>query len=191
METKERMMGIFCFIFILLQGSISASISLNKPCWSSDSFLRTRLLEGCTGTQVAFHAYLSSTKCYRNHKTFIFDRVQVNRNGGNGGWYNENTGIFVVPKTGLYAMTWTVAADHGTWFSAQLMVNGEVKGVVMTDADVSGSGIGVHPATGFVLTRLSHDSHVNIRFVSGHGCEVKSDGLIRNTFSGWLMNAAA
>ncbi|XP_045181103.2 uncharacterized protein LOC123540280 [Mercenaria mercenaria] len=185
------MMGIFCFIFILLQGAISASISLNKPSWISDSFLGTRLAEGSAGTQVAFHAYLSSSKCYKNHETFVFNRAEVNMNGGNRGGYNADTGIFVVPETGLYAMTWTVAAYHGTWFSAQLMVNGVVKGVVMTDADVSGSGYGVHPATGFVLTMLSRDSHVYIRFVSGHGCRVKSDSRIRSTFSGWLMNAAA
>jgi hypothetical protein len=136
-----------------------------------------------TASSTAFHAYLSSSRCYHTGANIQFNQVLVNTYNR----YNVHTGIFTVLYTGYYVFTWTVAAEHKSWFSAELRVNGALRGTVMADSDVGGRASGIHPATGFVITRVTCNQHVYIRFVSGSGCTLKSDSRTRATFSGWRM----
>lgn len=129
-----------------------------------------------------FHAYLSSCRCYHTGTTFQFNVAPVNPYGR----YNVHTGIYTVPYTGYYVFTWTVAANYKSWFSAELRANGVLKGTAMADSDVSGPS-GIHPATGFVIAKVNANDHVYIRYVSGHGCGVKSDSRTRTTFTGWRI----
>lgn len=138
---------------------------------------------GCYASSTAFHVYLSSSRCYHTGANIQFNQVLVNTYNR----YNVHTGIFTVLYTGYYVFTWTVAAEHKSWFSAELRVNGALRGTVMADSDVGGRASGIHPATGFVITRVTSNQHVYIRFVSGSGCTLKSDSRTRATFSGWRM----
>lgn len=135
------------------------------------------------GTEVAFHVYLSGSRCYSNHEIFKFDREAVDVGSG----YNINDGIFDAPATGLYVFTWTVAATQGSWYTAELVIDGAVKGWIITDSDTAGTGNGVHPATGIVLANVNAGDHVFIRYLTGSNCHVESDFKTRTTFSGWLL----
>ncbi|XP_053381715.1 uncharacterized protein LOC128549224 [Mercenaria mercenaria] len=134
-------------------------------------------------SEVAFHVYLSGERCYSNLEIFKFDVEPVDVGGG----YNTADGIFDAPATGRYVFSWTVAAPQGSWFSADLIINGKVQGVVMTDSDLGGSGNGVHPVTGVVLANVNAGNHVYVRFKQGTSCHVKSDSYVRTSFTGWLL----
>ncbi|XP_053381716.1 uncharacterized protein LOC128549225 [Mercenaria mercenaria] len=134
-------------------------------------------------SQVAFYVYLSSTRCYGNHEIFKFDVETVDVGGG----FNTADGIFDAPATGLYVFSWTAVALQKSYFSAELIVNGVVKGVVEADPDVGGPADGVHPATGVVLANVNAGNHVFVRFKQGGSCYVKSDSSARTSFSGWLL----
>ncbi|XP_045183085.2 uncharacterized protein LOC123541582 [Mercenaria mercenaria] len=137
--------------------------------------------------RVAFHVYMSRSRCYNNREILKFDRkvVDIGSKGGSG--FNMYSGIYVAPTTGLYVFTWTVAAEHRTWFVSELEVNGAVKGITKADSDVKGNGVGTHPVTGFVLAQVISGDHVYIRFIRHTGCTVKSDSSNRSTFTGWQM----
>ena len=132
---------------------------------------------------MAFHAYLSGNRCYSNHEIFKFDRLSVNVGGG----FNVNDGIFDAPATGIYVFSWTVAAQQGTAFSAEVIINGAVQGDIRSDSDLNGSGDGVHPATGLVLANVNAGNHVFIRYVSAGLCNVLSNSQTRSSFTGWLL----
>jgi hypothetical protein len=126
---------------------------------------------------------LSGNRCYSHHERFKFDRAPVNL--GNG--FNVNDGIFDAPATGIYVLSWTVAAPHGSWSSAELIINGAVQGVIESDSDLNGSGSGVHPATGLVLANVNAGNHIYIRYIKGAGCTVRSNSYTRTSFTGWLL----
>ncbi|XP_060599385.1 uncharacterized protein LOC132752988 [Ruditapes philippinarum] len=210
------MLKIVCCLLLLLQQTLGASLPESSNAnLSSQSFFRSLITgtgglsgevdneiledefsqsEGETqdasipetgfGHKKAFYAYLSVTRCYHTGNTIIFDRAPVNF----GNRYSVHTGVYIVPKSGLYAFTWTVAAEKKTWFVSELRVNGVVKGNIMTDSDVTGHASGIHPSTGFALVNVKHGDHVYIRYVSGYGCKVKSDRMTRSTFSGWRLS---
>lgn len=48
-----------------------------------------------------------------------------------GGGYDRRTGVFTVPKNGLYITFCNVVADHYGNFSANIMINGSAKAGVM------------------------------------------------------------
>ena len=131
----------------------------------------------------AFHAYLGGPRCYYTGATIKFDIAPINT----GTRYNVHTGVFVVAVPGLYAFTWTVAAEERNRFVAQLRVNGVIKGNIVADSYANGKGNGIHPSTGFVIANVKHGDHVYIRYVHVYGCIVKSDSMTRSTFSGWLL----
>ena len=138
---------------------------------------------GAAGSEVAFHVYLSGNRCYSSSDIFKFDRASVNIGSG----FNVNDGIFDAPTTGIYVFSWTVVAQLGTYFSAELIINGAVQGVIESDSDVAGSGNGFHPATGLVLAQVNAGNHVFIRYAYENGCNVVSDLKRRSSFTGWLL----
>ena len=58
--------------------------------------------------EVAFSAYLSKPTHYVSGHTVKFDQVLTNY--GNG--YNKYTGVFSVPTTGVYLLTFSIAINH-------------------------------------------------------------------------------
>ncbi|VDI11041.1 Hypothetical predicted protein [Mytilus galloprovincialis] len=68
---------------------------------------------------VAFSAYRTSSQSLSSNVEVIFDKVWTNV--GNG--YNPNTGIFTVPRTGLYHLTAVILSKSGTEFYPRLYHN--------------------------------------------------------------------
>jgi hypothetical protein len=132
---------------------------------------------------LAFHAYLSSSQNYTASTIIKFDMAPVNVLNR----YNPSTGKYIVGLLGVYAFTWTVAADRKTYFTTELMVNDAVKGNIKSDADFVGQSDGIHPSTGFVLAIVEPRDEVWIRYHKYEGNTILSDNTTRSTFSGWRI----
>jgi hypothetical protein len=117
------------------------------------------------------------------YHTVIFDTAITNVGGG----YHPNTGVFIVPESGLYVFTWVQrmwsAAIHGT----ELMVNKAVVGSLFmtsgTNDDNSVTGVVVvHVNQGDMFVRTQGDSNVGNIGSDYHG---KTDivCIIQNKFT--------
>lgn len=76
---------------------------------------------------IAFNAYI--TKRLTLHRdtpvNVVYDGLFFN----NGNAYNPHNGIFTAPSAGLYIFTWTSLVITGKIFDAELLVNGQKKGL--------------------------------------------------------------
>ena len=141
---------------------------------------------------VAFSAYYSHDfTSLRKGSTFIYDTVLTNLGHG----YNETTGVFTVPTSGLYAFTWTLSAagrhilgssgDFGE-MGGMLEQNGVAKGWIVSDTETQNDE---EAATGFVV--LHADAGDKITVVSpwdGQGAMYGDTTYGRTSFSGFLIN---
>ncbi|XP_052722579.1 complement C1q-like protein 4 [Crassostrea angulata] len=78
----------------------------------------------CKCLPTAFHAEMSSTKTHPKDAIFVYDRVVTN----DGSTYNEQTGKFTTPATGLYLFAWSALSDLGKTSDVSLFVNGKRTG---------------------------------------------------------------
>ena len=72
---------------------------------------------------VAFYSYIASDTTHRlqTHQTLIYDTVKLNK--GNG--YHGDDGIFIVPRTGIYAFAWTQGVSNHGWVTTEIAINGQ------------------------------------------------------------------
>ncbi|XP_061196060.1 uncharacterized protein LOC133204352 [Saccostrea echinata] len=148
----------------------------------------------CLGqkTHGAFYVYYSTNfKSFAKGQTFIFDTVLTNV--GNG--YNERTGIFIAPTSGVYAFSWTLHAA-GVHMSGESGQYGEMGAVLKQNSIIRGSIVAdtereynEDAATGFVILNLAAGDEVKIvsKF-DGQGSMYSSDQMGRTTFSGFLIH---
>nr|XP_022300083.1 collagen alpha-1(X) chain-like [Crassostrea virginica] len=139
------------------------------------------------GTAVAFYAYISKDFTHiGNGHVFVFDTVVTNR----GNAYNNYSGIFTVPSSGLYAFSYSIAVagyhmsgDHDSNFgeiSVQLVRNGSPCGSIAADTEASYDD---EMATGFAI--LSLDAGDIVRVVSQNS----GQGTFRsNTYEHWAFS---
>ncbi|XP_060562506.1 uncharacterized protein LOC132722095 [Ruditapes philippinarum] len=132
--------------------------------------------------RIAFHVYLSSSKCFNDHQIIEYDTEVLDT--GNG--YNEHDGIYIVPESGIYVFTWTFTNDIAEYAITEIVVNGETQG--WTIADGSGQRLLYNPSSGLVLARVNAGDHVFIRRVEGRGCTAYSGQYVQPTFSGWQLS---
>ncbi|XP_060577780.1 uncharacterized protein LOC132734917 [Ruditapes philippinarum] len=132
--------------------------------------------------RVAFHVYLSSSKCFNNFQVIEYDTEVLDT--GNG--YNEHDGIYIVPESGIYVFTWTFIADYSEYAVNEIVINGAAKGWTISDG--SGHCILRSPSSGLILASVNAGDHVFIRRVTGHGCMVYSSTFGQPTFSGWQLS---
>lgn len=151
------------------------------------------LLFGCilgdVGPTTAFHTFHSTNRCYNDHETMIFDSEALDEGGfGDVGIYDKRDGIFEPPTTGVYVFTWTTAANSATKFTTELIITGQVAGVMTSDYDSSASS-GIHPATAVVVAHVPAGTHCYIRVRTSATCaSVLSDSnSVRTTFSAWKL----
>jgi hypothetical protein len=141
---------------------------------------------------IAFSAYYSHDfTSLRNGSTFIFDTVVTNLGHG----YNETTGVFTVPTSGLYAFTWTLSAAgrHILGTSGEfgemggvLKQNEKEKGWIVSDTETL---YDEEAATGFVV--LNAKAGDEIKVVSpwdGQGAMYGDNTYGRTSFSGFFIN---
>ncbi|XP_048762130.1 complement C1q-like protein 2 isoform X2 [Ostrea edulis] len=131
---------------------------------------------------VAFYAYMSTSLINPSmHHTLIFETAITNV--GNG--YHPNTGVFIVPESGLYVFTWVMRmwsnAIHGT----ELMVNRAVMGSVFLVSHTTSD----HSVTGVVVVHVSQGDDVFVRTQGdNNGGNIGSDYHGKSSFAGWKIN---
>ncbi|KAK3095254.1 hypothetical protein FSP39_012250, partial [Pinctada imbricata] len=122
-------------------------------------------------TLVAFSAYVSMDT---ETSPVVFDVILLNQ--GNG--YDNVTGVFRAPVSGIYVIIWSVEAFNSQDIGAQLYVDEEVVGHTWSDA----SADNYDSSTGIVVTSVKRDSRVYVMLQEG----TRVDAL-QSSFSGWLL----
>ncbi|VDI67487.1 Hypothetical predicted protein [Mytilus galloprovincialis] len=146
------------------------------------------LLSGSNGDSspiIAFHAYLSKTETDPgHHHTIIFDSILAN--SGNG--YNNHTGAFIAPETGLYAFAFSVVVVAGSRMPVQLVVNSNIVGATTADSVTDTPHAA---AASVVIVPLNTDDACFLRTAPNTDWIVGSlyshVGWSRSSFSGWKL----
>ena len=131
---------------------------------------------------MAFHVYLSSSRCFNDHQIIEYDTEVLDT--GNG--YNEHDGMYVVPVSGVYVFTWTFLADSSQYAVTEIVINGVAE--TWTISDGSDHRLLYSPTSALILANVNAGDHVFIRRVEGRGCTATSNQKIRPTFSGWQLS---
>lgn len=111
----------------------------------------------------------------------MYDKVECN--AGNG--YDNNTGSFHAPVSGIYALTWTTCAggDSGE-MGIELMINNQIHGLSYVDSEVANDE---ECSTGFIIHRMNAGDVAFTRSQHTGSGSIRSDRYMRTTFSGWLL----
>lgn len=80
-----------------------------------------------------------------------------------GGGYDRRTGVFTVPKSGLYIIFCNVEANNGN-FTAKIMINGSPKAGVMAYYGYS-YNLGYHTGSNLIVQQLQVNDRVWIQTV--------------------------
>jgi hypothetical protein len=119
---------------------------------------------------VAFHAVAYSSTSVT---TIVFDHVITNLGDG----YDNTTGVFTVPTTGLYIFSWTIEA-YGRLTESILLVNGKQEGLSRAHEQSSY----YDTTTSFAVLNLTVSDKVWVKVITGIA-------EARHTmFSGWKIN---
>lgn len=133
---------------------------------------------------VAFYAYMT-TRLHTpsTEHVLVFDVAKTNI----GNAYHPNTGVFMVPESGVYVFTWTFWIGDHRDNSIQLMVNREDVGSIYLHT-ISGVE---SEATGIVVTHVNAGDDVFVRkhsaFQIGTGQYIQSNIYGRSSFAGWKI----
>ncbi|XP_060078519.1 uncharacterized protein LOC132558017 [Ylistrum balloti] len=135
---------------------------------------------------VAFHTALSTFKtAFKTDAAVIFDHEALD----NGNGYSPTEGIYIVPQSGTYVLTWTILADARQEFDTFLIVNGDVRGSSFSDTSENGD---YYQSTAVVVIFLNEGDHVFIRMgytTVAVGTIVSTDNHYGvSTFSGWKLD---
>ncbi|XP_021341353.1 uncharacterized protein LOC110442189 [Mizuhopecten yessoensis] len=131
-------------------------------------------------SNVAFHAEMTVTGTVVKGSPLVYNHEVLDHGDG----YSATDGMYLVPESGTYVITWTTVTYHD-FAQTFLIVNGERRGSSMTD---SHAVTDVHQATMIVVLTLNEGDHVSIRVGTlGHGTIHTSDINSKPTFSGWKL----
>lgn len=157
----------------------------NKP----NALKEKRLPTGIRSTSTlspdgaAFSAYLSGdvaeiSKDFTIHFNTIITNI--------GNHYNKHTGAFTAPQHGVYVFTWNLYCNTGGHIYSQLVVNSNVVGAMLTDAEGASS---VRSVTGTVVVEVNQGDVVFVRThpTLGHVGNLRSDSAWRSSFNGWKL----
>ena len=176
-------------------GNISASqgegIQTSNNTANMRTMIKNRKTASISGTEhismsrivsepVAFYSYMASNEQNPSlHHAIIFYVVKTNIGGG----YNEYSGMFTAPSSGVYVFTWTIyTGNHGqTQFN--IYVNHNVYDATFGETDSNEHDYDSDSGT-MVISLNAHD---NVYIRSGITCStiVVSAYNARSTFAGW------
>ncbi|XP_062598951.1 complement C1q-like protein 4 isoform X2 [Saccostrea cucullata] len=127
---------------------------------------------------VAFSAYQSTSKNYKQHETWIYNTVLVN----DANAYNKATGTFTTPSDGVYVFTWATLTEPGKAAHPYLRINGKYKGWAAfnntrTSQQFWSSG------SNTIVVRLKKGDKVNV--ASGYLAAYARERF--SSFSGWKI----
>ncbi|XP_033745364.1 EMILIN-2-like [Pecten maximus] len=130
----------------------------------------------------AFHAVMSSSKAVTPNEALVFDQETLDQGEG----YNPGTGLYTVPESGTYVLTWTIVCNPHNAIQTVLVVNGAIRGSSWTDSQEIND---YHQTSALVVLTLNEGDHIYIRMghTYGKGTVVSSGTLGRPTFSGWKL----
>ncbi|CAG2197105.1 C1QL [Mytilus edulis] len=130
---------------------------------------------------VAFYSYMSHSEYNPStHHTLIYDISVTNVGSG----YNQVTGIFTAPTSGVYVFIWVTRVYDGE-HPTELMINNAVYGVTFLRAKGGDDG----SVSGTVVASVTKGDSVFVRIHSsypGNGHILSNDNG-RPSFSGWLL----
>ncbi|XP_069107257.1 uncharacterized protein [Argopecten irradians] len=132
-------------------------------------------------TNIAFHAVMTVfTGPMIKGSALVYNQEILDH--GNG--YSETDGLYLVPESGTYVITWTTVTYHD-YVQTLLVVNGVTRGSSVTDA---GEVTDIHQTTMIVVLVLNQGDHVSIRVGNvGRGTLHTSDAYNYPAFSGWKL----
>ena len=98
--------------------------------------------------------------------------------------YNKATGVYIVPKAGMYVFTW-VAREHKSEHSIELMVNRNVRGATFKRAQNHDDG----SVSGTAVLHVKKGDEVYLRFHSAVNQKQRIHNNIhgRSSFSGFRL----
>ena len=132
---------------------------------------------------VAFYAMMSRNEpSPGKHHTIVFDSVQTNV----GNAYNNFSGVFTAPVSGVYYFAWTIANYcHAYVFTVLVVNNAEVNAIATDGEDVCDEKM----SSGQVVVELAAGQIVFIRTNSRSSIKgaIKSTPYERSSFSGFRL----
>lgn len=149
--------------------------------------IQKRLLSprSTSGDTIAFYAFMSSILWSPGRgRVLVYDVVRTNI----GNWYRSHSGVFLVPKSGVYVFTWTFRTGGKHDHSIQLMKNQEDVGAVYFHSgrgatEAGGTGIVVTHANAWDIVYTRTNPTLNI----GTGNYIQSSSNGRSSFAGWKI----
>jgi hypothetical protein len=130
---------------------------------------------------VAFYAYMSANEAPpSNHFTLKFDVVKTNV----GGAYNQHSGTFVSPDTGIYVFTYTIFSQARGAIWLNIFVNEDIYGGSISDTQEAGD---YDSETATIVASLNKGDSVNVRATQASTAAVLSSGQAKTSFSGWKI----
>ncbi|XP_048749633.2 uncharacterized protein LOC125661606 [Ostrea edulis] len=192
-ENARKFENLFGFSKTLVGGQASELYTssilptvTHTPDYSS-LFRKERLLVSqgpssqSSETTVAFYAYLTQKiPSPSAHFVLTFDTVITNV--GNG--FHHHSGIFIAPRTGTYAFTWSFRIQNDAHMSTELIVNDLAVGAIYFDA---AGGVGGNKA-GTVVVHVDQGDDVFVRTTSFNNLgDIISDHIGRSYFAGWMI----
>ncbi|KAK3105403.1 hypothetical protein FSP39_024402, partial [Pinctada imbricata] len=130
---------------------------------------------------IAFYAYMTASLTTAGPgSVLVFETVRTNVLNA----YNNATGVYTVPKSGMYVFTWTIR-EWKSEHSIELVCNTEVLGATFKRAEGNDDG----SVTGNVVVGVNKGDSV---FVRTHSTYDKKQQILNNlhgrsTFSGWRL----
>ncbi|XP_062581473.1 uncharacterized protein LOC134243252 [Saccostrea cucullata] len=133
------------------------------------------------GNIVAFYAYLSKdVRSPGPNHILTFDNVITNT----GNAYHSHAGTFIVPRSGLYVLTWTIRIYGANYHSTELMVNNNAVGsTYLIPANIIDGSV-----TGTVVVHVDQGDDVLVRTRDSYNVgNIMSDLVGRSSFAGWSL----
>ena len=131
-------------------------------------------------SQIAFHASMSGNHRYSSGNTILFDHVTLDMGGG----YSPKEGTYIAPKSGVYVFTWAIQISIHSFYSTQLIVDGNAHLGTDTSSQSSSDSDGTTATT---VVQLNQGDRVFIRVAQSQGAIVSGVSQHTSSFSGWKL----
>ena len=132
-------------------------------------------------TKIAFHASLSHDNMIAlNNAILKFDSVLLDTANA----YKNMTGVFTVPETGIYVITWTTSVHPHAGAYTFILINGKSYGNSYSDSDGGGDN---DSDTGIIVLKLMQGDDVHVEFGPRLSFGQLDTLFGQTTFSAWKL----
>ncbi|XP_063416119.1 uncharacterized protein LOC134697761 [Mytilus trossulus] len=126
---------------------------------------------------------MSTSEPVQKHRTLVFDNINVNYGHG----YNNNTGVFNAPKSGVYILTFSIHSSSTSYTSADIIVNNVSVGRGFTDS--SEATWDLNSATIIAVAWMNQGDVSFVRTSPDYASlgTLYSGYMARSSFAGWKI----